>query len=227
MTRVRSSRTTPTPSLSTSPRFVRISCAGHGPELASNLHTEPGCDASAGSPSPDRCCAPHTPRSVSSARRPGQHRHAPNYVWPATTAEPLEPVHELLSPQELQIARLAADALSNREIGERLFLSHRTVGSHLYRIFPKLGITSRGQLSERRNRCERDPIKRDDDRTRSDRGRLRSGRKRHICRDVRLMFCGGEVAGRDDSTPNNPPTGSIAAATWTSRWVSTPPTIGA
>jgi DNA-binding CsgD family transcriptional regulator len=51
-----------------------------------------------------------------------------------------------LSPQELQIAQLAADGLSNREIGERLYLSHRTVGSHLYRLFPKLGITSRAEL---------------------------------------------------------------------------------
>jgi DNA-binding CsgD family transcriptional regulator len=51
-----------------------------------------------------------------------------------------------LTPQELQIARLAAEGLSNREIGERLFLSHRTIGSHLYRIFPKLGISSRSQL---------------------------------------------------------------------------------
>ncbi len=57
--------------------------------------------------------------------------------------------HELLSPQEMQIARLAADGLSNREIGERLFLSPRTVGSHLYRIFPKLGVTSRSQLPTR------------------------------------------------------------------------------
>jgi DNA-binding NarL/FixJ family response regulator len=46
----------------------------------------------------------------------------------------------------LQIAQLAAEGLSNREIGERLYLSHRTVGSHLYRIFPKLGITSRAEL---------------------------------------------------------------------------------
>jgi DNA-binding CsgD family transcriptional regulator len=53
-----------------------------------------------------------------------------------------------LSPQELQIARLAASGLSNREIGERLFLSHRTIGSHLYRIYPKLDITGRGQLRE-------------------------------------------------------------------------------
>jgi DNA-binding CsgD family transcriptional regulator len=40
----------------------------------------------------------------------------------------------------MQIAELAAQGLSNREIGERLFLSPRTIGSHLYRIFPKLGI---------------------------------------------------------------------------------------
>jgi DNA-binding CsgD family transcriptional regulator len=52
-----------------------------------------------------------------------------------------------LSPQELQIARMAAEGLTNREIGQKLFLSHRTVGSHLYRMFPKLGITSRGQLA--------------------------------------------------------------------------------
>jgi DNA-binding CsgD family transcriptional regulator len=56
-----------------------------------------------------------------------------------------------LSPQELQIAQLAADGLSNREIGEQLYLSHRTVESHLYRLFPKLGVTSRGQLRDALN----------------------------------------------------------------------------
>jgi DNA-binding NarL/FixJ family response regulator len=54
---------------------------------------------------------------------------------------------EGLTPQELQIAQLAAVVLSNREIGQRLYLSHRTVESHLYRVFPKLGISSRGQLA--------------------------------------------------------------------------------
>ena len=51
-----------------------------------------------------------------------------------------------LTPQELQIAQLAADGLSNREIGERLYISHRTVGTHLYQLFPKLGVTSRAGL---------------------------------------------------------------------------------
>jgi DNA-binding CsgD family transcriptional regulator len=51
-----------------------------------------------------------------------------------------------LTVQERQIALLAAEGMSNREIGQRLFLSPRTVSSHLYKIFPKLGITSRTQL---------------------------------------------------------------------------------
>lgn len=54
---------------------------------------------------------------------------------------------DALTAQELQIAELAARGLSNREIGRTLYISHRTVGSHLYRIFPKLGITSRAQLA--------------------------------------------------------------------------------
>jgi RNA polymerase sigma factor (sigma-70 family) len=51
-----------------------------------------------------------------------------------------------LTPQELQIAQLAAAGLTNREIGQRLYLSHRTVSSHLHRIFPKLGVTNRAAL---------------------------------------------------------------------------------
>jgi DNA-binding NarL/FixJ family response regulator len=41
---------------------------------------------------------------------------------------------------------MAATGLSNREIGQKLYLSHRTVESHLCRIFPKLGMTSGSQL---------------------------------------------------------------------------------
>jgi regulatory LuxR family protein len=41
---------------------------------------------------------------------------------------------------------MAAEGLSNRAIGQKLYLSHRTVSFHLYRVFPKLGITSRTEL---------------------------------------------------------------------------------
>ena len=51
-----------------------------------------------------------------------------------------------LTPQQQQIIRLAATGLSNREIAQRLFLSPRTVSSHLYRSFPKLGVAGRHQL---------------------------------------------------------------------------------
>jgi len=64
------------------------------------------------------------------------------------TPEPGNTARQALSPQELRIAQLAADGLSNREIADRLFLSHRTVDAHLYRIYPKLGIVSRSELGQ-------------------------------------------------------------------------------
>ncbi|GHH87097.1 LuxR family transcriptional regulator [Streptomyces sulfonofaciens] len=54
----------------------------------------------------------------------------------------------VLTPQERQIAELAASGLSNKQIAERLYLSHRTIGAHLYQIFPKLGISSRAALRD-------------------------------------------------------------------------------
>ncbi|MEU2420750.1 LuxR family transcriptional regulator [Streptomyces sp. NPDC007851] len=53
-----------------------------------------------------------------------------------------------LTPQERQIAELAAQGLTNRDIAARLYLSPRTVGYHLHKIFPKLGITARAQLRD-------------------------------------------------------------------------------
>ena len=66
----------------------------------------------------------------------GQHRELPE-----------DNIMSMLSAQELQIAHLAGDGLSNSEIGQQLDLSPRTVASHLYRIFPKLDVTSRTQLA--------------------------------------------------------------------------------
>jgi DNA-binding CsgD family transcriptional regulator len=54
---------------------------------------------------------------------------------------------DALTPQQREIIELAAQALSNREIAQRLLLSTRTVASHLYRSFPLLGVAGRYQLS--------------------------------------------------------------------------------
>jgi DNA-binding CsgD family transcriptional regulator len=67
-------------------------------------------------------------------------------------AAPSPAAGSLLTAQELQIAELAAHGLSNKEIADHLFLSHRTVGSHLYRVYPKLGISGRGGLRDALNR---------------------------------------------------------------------------
>jgi DNA-binding CsgD family transcriptional regulator/DNA polymerase III delta prime subunit len=55
---------------------------------------------------------------------------------------------DALTPQQREIAELAAAGLTNKQIGEKLFLSPRTISTHLYQIFPKLGITSRAALRD-------------------------------------------------------------------------------
>lgn len=52
-----------------------------------------------------------------------------------------------LTPQEMQVVRLVAEGGSNQEVAAKLFLSPRTVGYHLYKAFPKLGVSSRTELA--------------------------------------------------------------------------------
>ena len=52
-----------------------------------------------------------------------------------------------LTESDRRVADLVARGHSNREIADQLYMSHRTVGSHLYRIFPKLGLRSRVELA--------------------------------------------------------------------------------
>ncbi|HEX2178768.1 MAG TPA: LuxR C-terminal-related transcriptional regulator [Actinomycetota bacterium] len=58
------------------------------------------------------------------------------------------PVRAALTARELEIAGLAAAGLSDKQIAQRLFLSHRTVENQLHHVYEKLGVTSRNQLAE-------------------------------------------------------------------------------
>ncbi|MEV4494160.1 AAA family ATPase [Micromonospora arborensis] len=66
----------------------------------------------------------------------------------AAAAPPVSAPTTPLTAQELRVAALAGAGLSNREIGARLYLSHRTVGYHLHKVFAKLGISARSQLRD-------------------------------------------------------------------------------
>ncbi len=63
----------------------------------------------------------------------------------------------VLTGQEYRIASLAASGLTNKQIGEELYLSARTVGGHLYRVFPKLQVTKRSALRDALLRYEGAP----------------------------------------------------------------------
>ena len=109
-------------------------------------HTASGYGASAGSPNhARRYGTPATP-STPWAAQPGATKPAESSGHPGSPAVRDLAASDQLTAQELQIAQLAAQGLSNRDIAQRLYLSHRTIGTHLYRIFPKLGIISRGEL---------------------------------------------------------------------------------
>ena len=109
--------------------------------------TDPGYGGTGGSPSHVGRWCPHKRSLTLWGPPPGQRERCRNSPPPAG-----EPGNT--SPMPGRSCRLRSckssswrpQGLTNREIGERLYLSHRTVGSHLYRAFPKLGVRSRSQL---------------------------------------------------------------------------------
>ncbi|MGR6924496.1 ATP-binding protein [[Actinomadura] parvosata] len=81
---------------------------------------------------------PWAERAHAELRAAGERR-----IW----RQPGSGAQDRLTSQELQIVRMAGSGMSNREIAARLFLSPRTVGYHLYKAYPKLGVASRAELS--------------------------------------------------------------------------------
>lgn len=73
--------------------------------------------------------------AVAFAQRGRGQRGRPTFGW------------DSLSPVQLEVVRLVAAGLTNRQIGEELFISPRTVQSHLRDVFPRVGVSTRGELA--------------------------------------------------------------------------------
>jgi DNA-binding NarL/FixJ family response regulator len=108
--------------------------------MAAPRQTPTGC------PGPAACRAAHVPVPRRAAL--GRPAHTELTATGASAPQSAAPdVLAALTPQELQIARLAGRGLPNRDIAAHLFLSPRTVAYHLYKAYPKLGIASRAELT--------------------------------------------------------------------------------
>lgn len=77
-----------------------------------------------------------TEEAIAYARRGRGERKRPPTGW------------DSLTPTERDVVRLVAEGLGNKDIGERLFISPRTVQTHLTHVYAKLGLTSRMQLAQ-------------------------------------------------------------------------------
>jgi len=74
--------------------------------------------------------------AISYAQRGRGWRKRPNTGW------------QSLTPTEIDVVRLVGEGLANKDIATRLFVSPRTVQTHLTHVYTKLGITSRVQLAQ-------------------------------------------------------------------------------
>ena len=84
----------------------------------------------------DEGAALSTTEAIAYAQRGRGERKRPSSGWGS------------LTPAELDVVRLVSEGLGNKDIATRLFVSPRTVQSHLTRVYTKLGLTSRVQLAQ-------------------------------------------------------------------------------
>ena len=113
----------------TSPRAAKtppelLAAAGRRDEAVALLHEAAAIHADIGRqlPTPTRVDAALRQLGV---RRPRRRRHAAAFGW------------ESLTPTEIDVSRLVADGLTNPEIGARLYISRRTVETHLSHVFTR------------------------------------------------------------------------------------------
>ena len=117
-------------------------------ERAPSCSTANGYAGTGGGSTPAATCARRWQRSSNTRRSPWADRARGELRASGESARKRDPsTRDQLTPQELNIAGLAADGLTNAEIGAQLFLSPRTIDYHLRKVFSKLEIASRGDLA--------------------------------------------------------------------------------
>ena len=81
---------------------------------------------------------------------PGEGEATPSTDRPTNSTEPATSDSDwrsAITPAETRVVELLAHGLTNAEIADRLVVSRRTVESHLYNVYPKLGVSSRTELA--------------------------------------------------------------------------------